>query len=91
MVKRRRSPYRHDVKQHLREGHVVHHYKRGEGSAPRQVIGARSGGGGGYSVTVIGGSGQETHVVQAGSYPGALTAGVNQSSISPLAIRLRRR
>ena len=49
----RKSPFKHPVKQHLRRGKVVHHYERGEGKAPRLVIGSQSAGrGGSYRVNV---------------------------------------
>jgi len=37
---KRKTPYRHSVKQHIREGRVVHRYERGKGKKPRVVIGA---------------------------------------------------
>lgn len=86
----RKSPIKHDVKQHLREGHVVHHYERGKGKAPRQVIGSTSRGGG-YSVTLIGSGFQETVSVAAGNYPDAVSAGLQRSTVAPVAIKLRRR
>lgn len=70
----------------------MHHYERGDGKAPRQVIGAtQRRGGGGYTVTLIGTGGQETHIVAAGSYPEALSAGIEAGTVSPVAVRLRRR
>lgn len=49
----RKSPYHHPVKQHLRKGKTVHHYERGEGKAPRLVIGAKTvQSGGTYRVNV---------------------------------------
>ena len=57
----RKSPYKHPVKQHIRQGVVVHHYERGKGKAPRQTLGESSIGPRwrvtreGYRVTVRGG------------------------------------
>lgn len=58
----RKSPFRHPVKQHLREGKVVHHYERGKGKAPKPPIGEHTLSGSrwrvtraGHSVTVAGG------------------------------------
>ena len=78
----RKSPIKHDVKQHLREGHVVHHYERGKGKAPRQVIGSTSRGGG-YSVTLIGsgfsGDGQRS----GGELPRRSVSGATEKHRSP--------
>jgi hypothetical protein len=49
----RKSPIRHPVRAHRRAGVMVHHYERGEGKAPRAVIGSASvGRGGTYRVNV---------------------------------------
>jgi hypothetical protein len=86
----RRSPYRHPVKSHLREGRRVHKYVRGEGSAPRRVIGSHAGGGG-YSVTVEGGGRSESFTVQAGGLPEAMSTGLGRATLTPQVVRLRRR
>ena len=88
----RAHPIKHEVKQHYRAGVRVHHYVRGEGSAPRQVIGARSiGSGPTYSVSVRGGGPDQRFTVNAGSIPSAITAGLNKASISVKSITVRRR
>jgi hypothetical protein len=86
----RKSPIHHAVKPHIRNGVHVHRYERGEGKAPRQVIGAASKRGGGYTVTFIGDR-TESFSVQAGSYVGALDSGLERVTGSPIAVRLRRR
>jgi hypothetical protein len=48
----RKSPFKHPVKQHLRKGRVVHHYERGEGKAPRVVIGSPRSVGASYRVNI---------------------------------------
>jgi len=86
----RKSPIRHPVKPHLRAGVHVHRYERGEGKAPRQVIGSASKRGGGYTVTFMGDR-TESFQVNAGSYVGALDSGLERVTGSPIAVRLRRR
>jgi hypothetical protein len=86
----RKSPIRHDVKQHTRLGHVVHHYKRGEGKAPRMIIGTQSRRGGNYVVTLTG-SKTESFNVDAGSYVAALDSGLEHATAAPQMIRIRRR
>jgi hypothetical protein len=86
----RKSPIRHDVKQHLREGHVVHHYKRGEGKAPGSVIMSHSRGGG-YQVTVEGGGRSESFTVQAAGLSEAMSTGLGRATLTPQVVRLRRR
>ncbi len=85
----RKSPIKHPVKQHLREGKVVHHYERGSGKAPRLPI-AHIRRGGGYTVTILGNE-RHTFNVGAESYLGALDAGLGRATETPMAIKLRRR
>jgi len=85
----RKSPIRHPVKPHLRAGVHVHRYERGEGKAPRLVIGA-SHRGGSYSVIIIGDR-TESFSVNAGNYIGALDSGLGRSTQTPIAVRMRRR
>jgi hypothetical protein len=91
----RKSPYKHDVKQHLRKGHVVHHYKRGDGKPERRVIGAKTHGARfrvnvnyidegehfqpGQRYPESFGVKSEHLTVSAADYPEALAAGLNQA------------
>jgi len=86
----RKSPIRHPVKPHLRAGVHVHRYERGEGKAPRQVIGSVGRGGGNYSVIVMG-ERTESFNVSATSYIGALDSGLERTAQTPIAVRMRRR
>ena len=85
----RKSPIRHPVKPHLRAGVHVHRYERGEGKAPKAVIGA-SRRGGSYSVIIMGDR-TESFSVNAGNYIGALDSGLERTAQTPIAVRMRRR
>ena len=70
-------------------GHVVHHYKRGDGKAPRRVIGG-VGGKARWTVTVMGDR-TESFSSDAGDVLAALDSGVNRATQTPIAIKVRRR
>ena len=64
----RKSPIRHPVKPHLRAGVHVHRYERGEGKAPKAVIGTQAVRGGTYRVNVNY-LDSEAFTPQGGAYP----------------------
>jgi hypothetical protein len=89
----RKSPIKHPVKPHTRAGVHVHHYTRGEGTAPKvkRVIGHRDSMGPRFTVTLQYGRGSESRVVSASSYGGALSEGLSGASDIPRAVTMRRR
>lgn len=87
----RKSPIKHDVKQHTRNGKLVHHYERGSGKAPRVAIGrVHRSSGARFTVTLMGDK-TESFTSDASGYLGALDSGINRASGSVQAIRIRRR
>lgn len=78
------------MKQHIRRGRLVHHYERGEGKAPRRVIGS-VGGGARFTVTVMGGGQTQSFSSDAEGYLGALDSGLARATGSVQAVRIRRR
>jgi hypothetical protein len=69
LAKKRRSPIKHDVRAHQRQGRPVHHYERGEGKAPRAVIGSTSVGRGGTYRVNVNYLDSEAFEPKGGSYP----------------------
>ncbi len=69
----RKAPYRHPVKQHRRQGVLVHHYERGKGKAPRETIGSRSLSGGRWRVA----RGGESVTLPASNIVDALRKGID--------------
>ena len=78
----RKKPYRHPVRAHIRSGHQVHHYERGEGKAPVAVIGAKSLGGGEHSYRVnVNYADSEAFQPEGGAYPVQFGAKTNHYTI----------
>ena len=99
---RRKSPYRHDVREHKRSGkngaYPVHKYKRGKGDEPphnprrRRVVGGMNPGGL-FDVSVFYvGEASERFSVDAKDYGGALGEGIESrdKSLPPETIKLRK-
>jgi len=90
---KRRSPYRHPVRSHIRSGVEVKKYERGKGSKPKRTqrtrIPAR---GGDFTVIVFFDGERESHPVKAKTYTDALNSGLNriQTPEIPQRIRIRR-
>jgi hypothetical protein len=87
----RAHPIAHEVKQHYRAGVRVHHYERGSGKAPRQVVIGSKNWGVHYRATVSGGGHHESFSVAAGSLPGAMTEGLSRATIAVKSILIKRR
>ena len=90
---RRKSPYRHPVKSHVRSGNRVTNYERGKGKKAGNPSPSRGGGGGvRYSVQVFYPSGSEAHNVGSSTYVGALKSGLNrlETEDAPIRVHLRR-
>lgn len=97
-VRRRKSPYRHDVSNHVRQGRPVQKYERGRGGKPalnprrRRVVGGVSPLSH-YDVTIVYvGTEEERLDVDAKDYVSALDSGMGsrEGIQSPRKIRLRR-
>ncbi len=96
---KRRSPYRHKVRNHVRNKRPVRNYERGKGdklaSNPRRrrvVGGSLSPPGGPYDVTIVYVGSSERFDVDAKDYLGALDSGLEgRGEIEPpQMIRMRR-
>ncbi len=98
-VRRRKSPYHHEVRKHIRQNRPVRQYERGKGdktaSNPRRrrvVGGSPSPSGGLYDVTIVYVGSSERFDVDAKNYLGALDSGLEgRAEIEPpRMIRMRR-
>ena len=90
---RRKHPYRHPVKSHVRSGNRVTNYERGKGSKPRGSSKNSLGRGGvNYSVQVFYPSGSETHSVGGATYVGALKSGLTrlETEATPIRVYIKR-
>ena len=90
---KRKRPYRHPVKSHVRSGNKVTNYERGKGNKPRGSSKRSLGRGGvNYSVQVFYPSGSETHSVGGATYVGALKSGLTrlETEDAPIRVHLRR-
>ena len=93
---KRKSPYEHPVRNHVRQGRPVRRYLRGEGDKPRstrrkRVVGASAGKVSEYYVTIFYVDGtSETFTVDARNYVRALDSGIEsrEESERPHIIRL---
>ena len=94
---RRKSPYRHEVSNHVRQGRPVQRYARGKGDKPphnprrRRVVGGTSPLSL-YGITVIYVGSSEDFDVDAKDYLGALDSGLGsrEEIRPPRKIRMRR-
>lgn len=90
---KRKSPYRHPVRRHIRSGVEVKRYDRGKGSKPKQASKTRTPlKGGDFTVLIYFDSERESHPVRAKTYTAALNAGLGmiQTPEIPDRIRIRR-
>lgn len=95
---KRKTPYKHDVRNHLRGGKPVNKYERGRGGKPKvtrksRVVGGSlpSHGSSTYDVTVSYAGSSEVLNVDARNYLGALDAGLaGRDKIErPKSVRMR--
>jgi len=90
----RKSPYRHAVSSHYREGKYIDRYERGKGNKPNNPgrsinkLSPKNG----FNVTLYYLEGQETHPVKAGNYTEAVMSGFDQAEGEemPQHVRVRR-
>ena len=85
----RKSPYRHKVHTHIRDGYRVTEYHRGQGKPPMilsKVLIRNKVKGSKYYVTIDG----SRHEVQAGSIIDALDSGLSFSTKSPSSVIVRK-
>ena len=90
---RRKGPYRHPVKSHVRSGNRVRNYERGKGNKPRGSSKNSLGRGGvNYRVQVFYPGGSETHSVGGSTYVGALKSGLThlETDATPSRVHLKR-
>ncbi len=97
--RKRKSPFKHDVKNHVRKGRPVVQYERGKGDqAKKSKRKSRVVGGGSnssssvYDVTIIYDGSSERFDVDARNYLGALGGGLSDRDRvdSPSIVRMRR-
>jgi len=98
-VRRRKTPYRHKVRNHVRQNRPIRNYERGKGGQPssnprrRRVVGGSvNPSGGPYDVTIVYVGSSERFDVDAKDYVGALDSGLGgRAEIEPpRMIRMRR-
>ena len=90
---RRKSPYRHPVKSHVRSGNTVTNYVRGKGKKAGNPSPSRAGGGGvKYRVQIFYPSGSESYGVEGTTYVGALKSGLThlETDATPSRVHLKR-
>lgn len=90
----RKSPFKHNVSGHYREGKYIDNYDRGKGKRPNNPIKPSLGRGlpdAGFSVTMYYPSGRRTLPVKAGTFTEALMRGFDQADGGdPSHVRVRR-
>ena len=90
---KRKTPYRHPVKSHVRSGNRVTNYERGKGNKPKGASKSSLGRGGvNYSVQVFYPSGSESYSVGGATYVGALKSGLSHLDAdgTPYRVHLKR-
>ena len=91
----RKSPYRHPVTGHYRDGKWVENYKRGEGEKPKipsRIVKPRGGGKPGFNVSFFFPDGRETYDVGGRTLTGALREAIPliQRPLVPTHAQIRR-
>lgn len=98
-MRKRKSPYQHKVRNHIRQNRPVRQYERGKGDKPasnprrrRVVGGSQNPAGAPYDVTIIYVGASERFDVDAKNYLGALDGGLadREEIEPPRIIRMRR-
>jgi len=105
MVKKRKSPYRHSVRRHEREGKIVHKYVRGEGDKPEiekprsQMFISENVGispqvpvsSDNYDIKIKYGDRIQMGTVTAGDYMDAISGATGIATAPPMSIVIRKR
>ena len=91
----RKSPIRHDVSGHYRDGKYIDHYERGEGERPKtpHKVGRQPRGGNpDFNVSFFFPDGRETYNVGGGTLTGALREAIKriQRPLVPTHAQIRR-